>query len=347
MKNLSCVLVFAFLLFTVAPAVAQKKGSLPRSTPKKEKVDVEGIKGYLDAAKNSGDVEIHSIMVVRNGKVVYEEWLNGGHPDSVHMMQSVSKSFLASAIAFAIDEGKVKLDDKVISYFPDELPETVSPWLAQLSIRHLLMMSAGQRPEPVRTGNDWVKNFLNTPITKEPGTYFFYNSIGSFMLSAIIQKTSGVSLFDYLTPRLFEPLSIKDIYWTKMNQKTVINEGAGGLFIHTEDMAKFGQLFLQHGKWNGKQLLPKGWTEEASKFQIESYPGNAQDGVDYHDSEWGQGYGYQMWRCKHNIYRADGAFGQFIFVIPEKNTVIAITANSKNTSREITLVWDHILPALK
>jgi CubicO group peptidase (beta-lactamase class C family) len=345
MKNLIRILVLSLLLF-FAPNPLMAQDHLPRSTPEKENVSVEGIQAYLDALSDN-HIEIHSIMVVRNGKVAYEQWLNGGSPDSIHQMQSVSKSFTASAVAFAIEEGLFKLDDKIISFFPEELPDTISPYLAQLSIRNLLMMAVGQKTEPTRQGNNWIKNFFEMPITIEPGTYFFYNSLGTFMLSAIIQKTSGQALLDYLTPRLFEPLHIKDISWTKMPQKFVVNEGAGGLFIKTEDMAKFGLLFLQKGIWNGKQLLPKGWVEQASAYQIESYPGSAVMGMHYPESEWGQGYGFQMWRCKHNAYRADGAFGQFIFVMPEKNTVIAITSNSRNTEKEISLVWDHLLPALK
>jgi CubicO group peptidase (beta-lactamase class C family) len=345
MKNTICIIVFSVLfVFSSTLSAAPDQDSLPRSMPENENVSVEGIRAYLADLKNN-DIEIHSIMVVRNGKVVYEQWLDNHSPDSVHVMHSVSKSFTATAVGFAISEGLFMLDDKVISFFPDELPDTVSPYLAQLSIRNLLTMSVGQKSEPSRVGDNWIKNFFDMPITIEPGTHFFYNSPATFMLSAIIQKTSGQLLFDYLTPRLFEPLCIKDIYWEKNPQG--ISMGAGGLFLKTEDMAKFGLLFLQKGVWNGEQLLPEGWVEQASAYQVESFPGSAIDGMHYPESEWGQGYGFQMWRCKHNIYRADGAFGQFIFVIPDKNTVIAITSHTNNTEKEIGLVWEHLLPALE
>ncbi|GHT03514.1 serine hydrolase [Bacteroidia bacterium] len=343
MKNSIHILVFAVcLLLASTPVIAQDK--LPRTTPEKENISVKGIKDYLHALKDN-EIEIHSIMVVRNGKVAYEEWFNGASPDSVHVMHSVSKSFTATAIGFAIDEGLIGLDDKVISFFPDKLPDTVSPYLAQLSIRDLITMSVGQAKEPARTGKDWIKDFLVQPITTEPGTHFYYNSMGSFMLSAIVQKVTGQTVFDYLTPRLFDPLHIHDIYWEKNSQG--INTGGWGLYIKTEDMAKFGLLFLQTGVWNGKQILPKGWVEQASAYQIESYPGDAVKGMHYPENDWGQGYCFQMWRCKYGAYRADGAFGQFIFVIPYKNTVIAITSNTNNMGKEIGLVWDYLLPALK
>jgi CubicO group peptidase (beta-lactamase class C family) len=343
MKNSIHILVFAVCLLLASPPVmAQDK--LPRTTPENENISVKGIKDYLHAL-NDNEIEINSIMVVRNGKVAYEEWFEGASPDSVHVMHSVSKSFTATAIGFAIDEGLIRLDDKVISFFPDKLPDTVSPYLAQLSIRNLLTMSVGQAKEPARTGTDWIKDFFAQPITIEPGTHFYYNSMGSFMLSAIVQKVTGQTVFDYLTPRLFDPLHIHDIYWEKNSQG--INTGGWGLYIKTEDMAKFGLLFLQTGVWNGKQILPKGWVEQASAYQIESYPGDAVKGMHYLESDWGQGYCFQMWRCKFGIYRADGAFGQYIFVIPYKNTVIAITSNTNNMGKEISLVWDYLLPALK
>jgi CubicO group peptidase (beta-lactamase class C family) len=346
MKNTIGILVFSILLFSACkPAATPSQNSLPRSTPEKENVSVEGIQAYLDSL-NSNDIEIHSLMLVRNGKVVFEQWFRGHSPDSVHVMHSVSKSFTATAIGFAVNEGLIQLDDKVISFFPEYLPDTLNPYLAQLSIRNLLTMAVGQKTEPSREGTDWIKNFFEMPVTIEPGTHFYYNSIGSFMLSAIIQKTTGQTLFDYLTPRLFEPLHIEGVYWEK-SPDNVFSAGGGGLFLKTEDMAKFGLLFLQQGVWNGKQLLPEGWVEQASACRIESFPGNAVDGMHYPDSEWGQGYGFQMWRCKHNVYRADGALGQFIFIMPDKNAVIAITSNTQNTGKEISLVWDCLLPALK
>ncbi|MDR2839664.1 MAG: beta-lactamase family protein, partial [Paludibacter sp.] len=342
MKKILTILTVAVFAINSITCTSEQIKSLPRSTPEKENVEIQGIEAYLDALKKDS-IEIHSLMLVRNGKVVYEKWFEGNSPDSVHIMNSVSKSFTATAIGFAVDEGLIALDDKVISFFPDDLPDTISPYLAQLRIWDLLTMTVGQAKEPARNDdNNWIKGFLATSVTIEPGTRFYYNSMASFMLSAIVQKVTGQLMFDYLKPRLFEPLHIDNIYWQTNPQG--INVGGWGLFIKTEDMAKFGLLFLQNGVWEGKQLLPKTWVEQASALQIQTPAGYPGDGADKPGDEWAEGYAFQMWRCKHNVYRADGARGQFIFVIPEKNTVIAITSNTNNTSPEISLIWDYILP---
>jgi CubicO group peptidase (beta-lactamase class C family) len=348
MKQTIGILLFSLLILSGTSCNWKQKPpsstSLPRSTPEKENVDVQGIENYLDALQKDS-IEIHSLMVLRNGKVIYEKWMEGNSPDSVHILNSVSKSFTATAIGFAVDEGLITLNDRVITYFPEELPDSVTPYLEQLTIWDLLTMTVGQAKEPARTGENWIQDFLAQPIAIEPGTRFYYNSMGSFMLSAIIQKVSGLTLFDYLTPRLFEPLHIENIYWETNPQG--INVGGWGLFIKTEDMAKFGQLFLQNGVWEEKQLLPKGWVEQASALQIATSAGWPGDGEDKPNDEWAEGYGFQMWRCKHNSYRADGARGQFIFVIPDKNAVVVITSNTNNISPEISLIWEYILPALQ
>jgi hypothetical protein len=163
------------------------------------------------------------------------------------------------------------------------------------------------------------------------------------MLSAIVQKVTGEKVIDYLTPRLFKPLGIEDPDW-EIDPKG-INTGGWGLRLRTEDMAKFGQLYLQKGRWNGKQLLPRKWVEEATTFKILQQPG-APDSV-RSKSDWLQGYCYQFWRSRHNAFRGDGAFGQYIIVIPDKDAVIAITCETPDMQGEINLVWDYLLPSLK
>ena len=324
---------------------------LPRSTPQAENVTRRGISAFLSAIQQSGQ-ELHSLMIVRNGKVVAEQWFGDHAPSKPHAMYSVSKTFAATAIGFAVSENRLKVTDKVISFFPDKLPETVSPNLQALEIRHLLTMSVGHdvnRVEQARrvANADWVKAFLSVPIEEKPGTEFMYNSMATYMLSAIIQKVTGEKLIDYLTPRLFRPLGITGITWEESPQG--INIGGWGLNVKTEDMAKLGLLYLQKGKWNGKQLLPESWIEEATTSHIASLPsGTKRENLKMKpaDSDWLQGYGYQMWRCRHNGVRADGASGQFIVILPEKNTVIVLTANIPDMQAELNLVWEHILPAL-
>jgi CubicO group peptidase (beta-lactamase class C family) len=334
------------LLFIVHSHLAgQNKISLPRSTPEEQGVSAAAINVFLDSIAKS-DHEFQSFMLVRHGKVIAEAWWNPYRPDLKHTLYSLSKSFTATAVGFAKAEGKLALSDKVISFFPDQLPVSVSPYLQQLTIKELLTMSVGQEPDPtfeVTKTNDWVKTFLALPIKNEPGSRFLYNSMATYMLSAIVQKATGQKIFDYLQVRLFEPLGIAGIDWE--TDPKGVNTGGWGLRLKTEDIAKFAQLFLQKGKWNGKQLLPAGWAEEASSAQIIQHPDYSQAKRD--SSDWEQGYGYQMWRCRHNAFRGDGAFGQYAIVIPEHDAVIAITSETMDMQGELNLIWKILLPAFQ
>jgi len=315
--------------------------SLPRSTPSAENVDVKMIDNYLGAVKNA-NMDLHSLMVLRNGKVVYEKWFGDNAPDKNHTMYSISKTFTSMAVGFAVAEGKLKVTDKVISFFPEDIPADVPEYLKELEVKHLLTMSSGMEKEPNISGvKNWEKHYLSTPITYKPGTRFSYCSISTYMLAAIVQKVSGQMLIDYLYSRLLRPLGITGIEYSV--SPTGVNMGGFGMSVKTEDMAKLGQFLLQKGKWNGVQLLPESWIETASSVQIMQ----PAEGENDKNSDWKQGYGYQMWVCRHNAFRADGAYGQLIVVIPDKNAVIAITAHIGDMQAELNQVWDYILPALK
>lgn len=337
--------LIAALLFIVF-CIQVNSQSLPRSTPEAESVSSKNIIQFLDAA-NASKTEFHSFMLLRHGKVVAEGWWNPYSADLKHTLYSTSKSFTATAIGFAVSEKLLSVNDKVVSFFPNDLPDTVNAFLSALTVKNVLSMSDGQEPDPtgVVTSRDsnWVKGFLSTPILHYPGTQFLYNSLGTYMLAAIVQKVTGQTVLDYLKPRLFEPLGIEGEDWE--TDARGINTGGWGLRLKTEDMAKFGQLFLQKGNWNGKQLLPVSWIEEATTAKILQDPDAPQSTRD--SSDWLQGYCYQMWRCRNEAYRGDGAFGQYIIVLPKKDAVIAITAETANMQEEIDLVWKYILPALQ
>ncbi|MBN1127275.1 MAG: serine hydrolase [Sedimentisphaerales bacterium] len=285
-------------------------------------------------------------MMLRHGKVIAEGWWSPYRPDLKHTLYSTSKSFTATAVGFAVAEKRLTVDDKVITFFPDDLPETISPYLSELRVKHLLSMSVGHQTDPTwevaANHENWVKAFLATPIIHEPGTRFLYNSVATYMLSAIVQKVTGEKIVDYLKPRLFDPLGIQGMDWE--TDPRGINTGGWGLRLKTEDMTKFGQLFLQKGVWQGRQILPSAWVEEATTMKIEQDPGAPQARKD--TSDWLQGYCYQMWRSRHNSYRADGAYGQFIIIMPEKDAVIAITAETPDMQSELNLVWEYILPSI-
>ncbi|HEY9048474.1 MAG TPA: ChbG/HpnK family deacetylase [Ohtaekwangia sp.] len=332
------------VLFLLAIQVFAQTTSLPRSsTPEAEDVSSQAIINFLDAAAKTNH-EFHSIMILRHGKVVAEGWWNPYRADLKHTLYSVSKSFTATAVGFAVAENKLSVEDKVISFFPEDAPVEISPYLADLRIKHLLSMSVGQATDPtgdVNREENWVRKFLSIPIAYEPGTKFLYNSAATYTLSAIVQKVTGQRIADYLKPRLFDPLGITGIDWE--TDAKGINTGGWGLRLKTEDMAKFGQLFLQKGQWQGKQILPATWIEEASTAKIDQDPAAPQ--VKKDSSDWLQGYCYQMWRSRHNSYRADGAFGQYILVLPEHDAVIAVTSESSSMQNELNLVWKYILSA--
>jgi CubicO group peptidase (beta-lactamase class C family) len=307
---------------------------------------------FQEAAKDSMDV--HSVMIVKDGSVIFSRWQSEGVDSVPHVLHSVSKTFTATAVGLAIHDGKMKLTDKIVDFFPDKLPANPSENLKAMTVRDLLTMSCGHDDDPTGTirnaGDDWVKAFLAYPVKHQPGTFYCYNSLGTFVLSAIVQKVTGEKVVDYLNTRLFEPLHIDKPKWEESPQG--INTGGWGLYLKTEDLAKMGQLLLQNGEWNGKQLIPADWVSEMSKKQVDSVnPGTrleqaAERGMTVETSDWMQGYGYQMWRCRPGCFRADGANGQYIIVVPEKQAVIAITSNVQNLQGELNLVWNHILPVL-
>ncbi len=320
---------------------------LPRSTPEEQGVSSAAILAFLDAIAKSRH-DFHSFMLVRNGHVIAEGWWPPYRSNASHTLYSLSKSFVSTAIGFAVAEGKLSIDDPVTSFFPQDLPAEVSANLAALRVKHLLSMSVGHATDstPVITKEqNWARAFLALPIVNPPGTAYLYDSGSSYMLSAIVQKVSGQKVINYLRPRLFEPLRIEEMTWEICPRG--INAGGWGLSLQTESMAKFGQFYLQKGAWNGRQLLPVAWVEEATSFKIQQPAGKGADLESLKlTSDAHQGYCYQFWRCKHNAYRGTGAYGQVSIVIPDRNAVVAITCESGNTQGEMDLVWDFLLPAM-
>jgi len=290
--------------------------------------------------------ELHSFMLARHGKVVAEGWWAPYGRTLRHTMYSMSKSFTSTAVGFAVTEGKLTVEDKVTSFFPDDLPEKVSENLAALKVKHLLTMAVGSEKEP--TGamvkeENWVKSFLGHSISHEPGSVFLYNSAATYLCSAIVQKLTGKPILEYLQPRLFDPLGIVGATWEACPRG--INTGGWGLSVPTEALAKFGQLLLQKGQWQGREIIPAKWVEEATTFKIQQPP-IAKPTRPMEQNDWQQGYGYQFWRCQHGGFRGDGAFGQYTIVLPELDAVIAMTGESLNMQGELDLVWEHLLPAL-
>ena len=313
---------------------------LVRCTPETQGLSSSAVQAFVEAVEDQG-IELHSFLLLRHGAVVAEGGWSPYHPERPHMLFSLSKSFTSTAIGLAVAEGCLSVDDRVLSFFPDEAPARVSKNLDAMRVRHLLSMSTGHAEDTMaylhrRRDGNWIKAFLARPVKHEPGTYFLYNTGATYVLSAVIQKVTGLTLLDYLRPRLFEPLGIQDPVWEVSPQG--INTGGFGLTITTEDIARFGQLYLQKGKWHGQQLVPEAWVEQASSRQV----ANGSDET----SDWQQGYGYQFWRCRHGAYRGDGAFGQYCIVMPDQDAVLAITGGLGDMQVVLNLVWAHLLPSM-
>jgi len=336
--------VFASPRFQVA--WAQEAAGLTRSTPEAEGVSSAGIQAFIDAlAKNKQ--EMHSFILARHGRVIAEGWWAPYEAKLPHTMYSMSKSFTSTAVGFAVSDSKLTVDDTVVSFFPKDLPDKVSDNLAALRVKDLLTMSVGSEKEPTQAmvqEQNWVRSFLGHSITHPPGSVFLYNSAATYMCSAIVNEVTGQTVLDYLMPRLFEPLGIEEPTWETCPRG--INTGGWGLSIQTEGLAKFGQMLLQKGEWQGKEIIPAAWIEEATSFHIQQ-PDPAKPTRPKEKNDWLQGYGYQFWRCTHKGFRGDGAYGQYTIVLPEQDAVLAMTSESSNMQGQLDLVWEHLLPAMK
>jgi CubicO group peptidase (beta-lactamase class C family) len=337
------ILVAASVFASAATLARPDDGApqrLPRSTPEEQGISSSAILGFVEGAEKRIDA-LHSFMILRHGHVVSEGWWSPYAAGEPHVLFSLSKSFTSTAVGLAISDGKMSLDDPVLKFFPDEAPADPSKNLGSMRVRDLLRMATGHNAEELRDfpfggKEDLVRVFLELPVPDIPGTHFVYNTAATYMLSAIVQKVTGQTVQEYLSPRLFGPLGMGSPRWDKSAQG--ISLGGFGLNLRTEDIACFGQLYLQKGQWQGRQLIPADWVEAATSMQI----ANGSDPA----SDWNQGYGYQFWRCRHGFFRGDGAFGQFCIVMPQFDAVVAITSGTNDLQGVMNLVWDRIVPAL-
>jgi CubicO group peptidase (beta-lactamase class C family) len=314
---------------------------LPYSAPEAQGIASSAILAFVEAAEREVE-SLHSFMLLRHGQVLAEGWWAPYQAERPHMLFSLSKSFTSSAIGLAVAEGRLSVEDRVLPFFPEDAPANPSEHLAAMRVHDLLSMSTGHDVDTTlylrqQPDGNWAKAFLARPVEHTPGTHFVYNSGATYMLSAIIQKLTGMTLLEYLRPRLLDPLGIEQATWESCPRG--INTGGWGLSIRTSDIARFGQLYLQKGSWQGRQILPEAWVEAASKAQVAN-PNEP-------NIDWRQGYGYQFWRCRHGAYRGDGAFGQYCVIMPEQDAVLAITSGLGDMQPPLDLIWKHLLPAMQ
>ena len=281
-------------------------------------------------------LNVEGIVVLKGSmEPVCHRW----KPEQRRTIYSVSKSFLSIAVGMAIDEGKLRLSDRLCQAFPREIisgepEESAARWEA-VSLEHLLTMTIGH-PEFSRPRS--VSQAMGYRLTRDPGSYFFYDNTCSLLASAMLTKATGQKAKDYLLDRLFRPLGISDPEWEESDDGHTI--GVTGLVLNTSEMALFGRFLLQRGSWEGKQLVSSAWIEMATRTQVPTRP--SQKLADYD-----LGYGYQFWTCRHGAYRCDGRDGQFIIVFPAFEAVVAINSSEENMEPILWAVWDCILPELR
>ena len=320
------------------------------ATPESQGVPSEAILKFIDGCEktfDAGDLgAMHGFVIVRHGKVIAEgSWKPFDTLNETHMLYSHSKSFTSSAIGLLADRGKIDLDERIVDIFSNEVPAKVSENLAQLRVRDLLTMNVGKKDHLLRDGGDWVKEFLSKDFFRKPGTGFKYDSDATYMLAAIVEKKSGMKMMDYLQKNMFDQIGITKA-WTTCSPQG-IPCGGWGMNMTTRELARFGQLYLNRGDWDGKRVLSSDWVSLATTRQTWSGWQNVGVKALGEGTDWEQGYGFQFWRCRHGAYRADGAGGQYTVVIPEKDMVFSAHAGLGDFPKELDLIWDNLLPVLK
>ncbi len=338
MKRLTSLLVALVALVAMAQV-----GDLERSTAVAQGVDPVAVTRFIDSLMAVPSTDIHHVMVVRHGKVIAEAHPAPYRAQDAHTLYSASKTFTAMAVGIAIDENRLRLTDRVASLVPDKMPATISPRLAQMTVRDLLTMASGIEPDWVmrNSSTDWARDWLAKVPNCDPGSTLQYDSMCTFMLSAIVQRVTGMTLLDYLKLHVFDPMHITQVDWEQSPDG--INTGGWGLRLQAESLAKAGILMLNRGQWQGKQLVPAQWIDEMVTPHINYSDVKPTDAP----TDGNQGYGYQVWRCKDpRAYRADGAFAQYIVCIPDVDMVIVINSMGHRGHDELACIWNQLMPGV-
>jgi CubicO group peptidase (beta-lactamase class C family) len=321
------------------PALGQTEGvSFPTSSPSRQGVDPAGLVGFVDALDTDPAIEPHGLIVHRHGHRVLETYWSPHRAGQPRLGYSLSKTFTGTALGLAVGDGLLSLEDRVIDHLP-ELADHADERMGSMRIRHLASMSTGHADETLLDAlmtdpTDLVAAFVKLPPQNDPGTWFAYNQPPVLVLSAILQRLTGQRLVDQLRGRVLDQIGVGDLRWSQY--KPGIDLGFSGVFTDLDAIARLGQLHLDSGRWNGEQVLPLGWVEEASSIQIEN--------AHRPEPDWALGYGIQMWMCRHG-FRGDGAFGQFMVVLPQHRAVVAFHSCTEDMQVVMDHIWDSLLPA--
>ena len=297
-----------------------------RATPESQGISSDLFAALLRELDASKDTEMHHFMALRHGKVICECNFAPYPKGMWHITHSMCKSITGMAIGMLIEEEKLKLDENIYDIFPDHINAFSKIFRPVITVENLLTMTSGItfNESGIVSGNDWLGSFLNASVNGKPGTEFQYNSLNTYVLSAIVTKRTGETLTEYLTPRLFGPLGITKYYWETCPKG--ITKGGWGLFLCAEDMAKLGQLYLQRGKWNGQQLVSEYWIEISTarhlKTQNDTY-----------------GYGYQLWmEQRPGSFEYNGMLGQNVIIYPDMDMVLVTNAGNKEMFQDCIML---------
>lgn len=315
----------------------------PFEHAKPEEVGVSSslILEYIENLEKS-QTEMHGLMIMRHNKMITEGWWTPYGPNLRHGLQSHTKTYAATAVGIAYTEGLVKLDERIIDIFPEESPKDPSENLKLLTVRDVLCMGCGMDEMP-RPSKDWIRDFLHTPVNHKPGTTYMYNSTGSTLLGAIVRQKTGLGLFDYLKPRLFDKIGINYDNLRCSCMPDGMEVGGGGMFATTEDNFRLMKLYADGGVWEGERILAEDYVKLATTNQNDS----ATESINNPEaSDNFLGYGFQIWMCKpHRAYRADGAMGQFTIILPDLDMEIAITETAVGAhwaQSTLNITWDFV-----
>ena len=310
-----------------------KDCNLEHCTPEQVGVKSSAITAFINEI-NENNLGLQSFTVVRHDKVCAQGFFKPYNKDIPHVLYSMSKSVTSTAVGFAVSEGLINLNDRVVKFFPEYLMSK-RPFNRMITVRMLLTMHSDKLITVLdeKGGTDWVQNFFNAPFLLPPNTKFNYISENTTMLSAIITKVTGMSVIDYLYPRIFEPLGIEKPFWESDGKGN--NAGGWGLYMKSEDLAKFFLPYIHGGKWkDGTQIIPEIWVKEATRKQVDSVSDGYIDNM--------MGYGYQFWRNPvSNSYRADGLFGQRCFMFPEYDALVVLNCGEAEDYKVMKIFWKY------
>jgi len=302
------------------------------------------LNAFIEHAEQN-KIGIYGISVYKSGSILAEHYFAPDIPRSIY---SVSKGFMATAVGRLLDDGRLRLADRPIDFFPHHLPDKIHPGYDKLTLEHLLTMSSGhgrallhedERRKTKET--DWIRYILSQPLVSQPGERFMYSNSSAYLAGCMAEKAAGVKLIDYLYESVFAPLQISYPAWDECPMGHTF--AASTLQLRLSDMIKLGILYLNGGRYEGKQIVPKKWIDAATDFKIASrrvsIKGTGEDER--------FGYGYQFWLCRFpGVYRAFGRLGQFVIVLPEHDAVIATSAHEQNEQSILDAIWGTVLERL-